>query len=166
LKTLPLSYQEILKRAAGRVAINKLTLQKYSRSKKILPLQEYTQKAFETVKCLDCANCCKNLGPALLPTDLPRMAAGLQISVTALLKKYILMDEDGDFTVNALPCPFLGEDLYCKIYEFRPRSCREYPHTADRNFKKLTNLHLNNAETCPAVQLVLDKIDTALAIKD
>ncbi len=31
------------------------------------------------------------------------------------------------------PCPFLGDDNYCSVYEARPKACREYPHTDRKN---------------------------------
>jgi hypothetical protein len=30
---------------------------------------------------------------------------------------YLRLDEDGDYVVKSTPCPFLGADNFCSIYE-------------------------------------------------
>lgn len=50
---------------------------------------------------------------------------------------YLRVDEDNDKVFKSMPCPFLGEDNLCSIYDIRPKACREFPHT-DRK-KNLSN---------------------------
>jgi hypothetical protein len=69
---------------------------------------------------------------------------------------YLRTDEDGDRVFKALPCPFLGKDHYCSIYEDRPNACREYPHTQQRNMMQKLKITYNNTMICPAVALVVE----------
>lgn len=116
--------------------------------------------AFYTSKtdCLTCGNCCRTLGPRLLDKDIERMAKSLRMKTTDFISKYIKTDEDDDLVFNAMPCPFLGDDNYCAVYENRPRACREYPHTDRKKFSQIYLLSVKNAETCPIVFQVLDEI--------
>lgn len=57
-----------------------------------------------------------------------------------------------------MPCPFLGSDNYCSIYEDRPKACREYPHTDRKKFYQIHALTIKNAETCPAVFHTLEQL--------
>ena len=85
--------------------------------------------AFESVDCLSCANCCKTTSPMLFQADVQRIAKYLKIKTSIFLDKYTYNDEDGDLIFNRSPCPFLGSDNYCDIYDARPKACKEYPHT-------------------------------------
>jgi Fe-S-cluster containining protein len=57
-----------------------------------------------------------------------------------------------------MPCPFLGADNYCSVYDDRPKACREYPHTDRKRFYQILDLTLKNTSTCPAVHLVIEKL--------
>lgn len=116
-------------------------------------------KAFSEIDCLNCANCCKTAGPRIFPKDVERMSEHLKISEAELNDTYLKIDEDGDLVMNSLPCPFLGSDNYCLIYEYRPKACKEYPHTNRKRQKQLLNLHLKNTEYCPAVLKVFEEIE-------
>lgn len=72
--------------------------------------------------------------------------------------QYVRVDEDGDQVFQSMPCPFLGADNYCGIYEHRPKACREYPHTNRVNQYQLLKLHERNAKICPAVEMVLKEL--------
>jgi Fe-S-cluster containining protein len=115
-------------------------------------------KAFDTIDCLKCANCCYNLGPRLTNKDIERLAKTLRLKSHIFIEQYLKIDEDKDYVFKQMPCPFLAPDNYCMIYEQRPKACREYPHTANKKMIKLLNLTLKNAETCPAVYLVLEDL--------
>jgi Fe-S-cluster containining protein len=76
----------------------------------------------------------------------------------AFVEQYVRVDEDRDQVFKSMPCPFLGADNYCSVYEHRPKACREYPHTDRVKQHQLLNLHFKNAEICPAVEHVLENI--------
>ncbi len=119
-------------------------------------------KVFEKVDCLDCANCCKSIPPIINETDARRMAKHLGMKVTAFKDQYVKIDEDMDMVMNQSPCPFLQEDNKCLIYEYRPKACREYPHTEDFEFTSNLKLHAINARYCPAVFHILEDLKTKL----
>lgn len=113
-------------------------------------------KVFENTNCLECANCCKSLGPRITDKDIKRLSKHLKLSETALINQYLKIDEDNDYVFATMPCPFLMGDNYCMVYEHKPKACREYPHTNNRKFYKLLNITRINAATCPAVYEVIE----------
>lgn len=113
------------------------------------------QEAFSKIDCLNCANCCKTTGPLFSQKDINAIANHLNVSPTAFIKKYLRIDEDNDYVLQTVPCPFLGDDNYCSIYEFRPKACREYPHTDRVNQIGILNLTEKNASICPAVAEII-----------
>lgn len=115
-------------------------------------------KISECTDCLQCANCCRSLGPRITDKDVERMAKALRIKAADVVTKYLRIDEDGDMIFQAMPCPFLGADNYCAIYENRPKACREYPHTDRKRFYQIYNLSIKNAYTCPIVYEVLRQL--------
>lgn len=114
-------------------------------------VHELHHEVFEHFNCLDCANCCKTIGPRLIDKDIENLAKHLKMRPSDFEEKYVVTDEDGDKVFRDHPCPFLLPDNYCMVYESRPRACREYPHTDRKRFIQILDLSLNNCETCPAV---------------
>ncbi|HLP04277.1 MAG TPA: YkgJ family cysteine cluster protein [Paludibacter sp.] len=116
------------------------------------------EKYSKRIDCLACANCCRTLGPRITDKDMERMAKALRLKVPDLISRYLRKDEDGDVVFKSMPCPFLGDDNYCAIYESRPKACREYPHTDRKRFYQIYNLSVKNAQTCPIVFEVLEEL--------
>ena len=116
------------------------------------------EAVFETINCLDCANCCRTLGPRITDTDVRRIAAALRIKPSVFVERYLRMDEEGDYIFQSMPCPFLGRDNYCSIYDDRPKACREYPHTDRRRVYQVMALALKNSSICPAVFEILERL--------
>ena len=116
------------------------------------------EAVFETISCLDCANCCRTLGPRITDTDVRRIAAALRIKPSVFVERYLRMDEEGDYIFQSMPCPFLGRDNYCSIYDDRPKACREYPHTDRRRVYQVMALALKNSSICPAVFEILERL--------
>ena len=112
----------------------------------------------ERTDCLACANCCRSLGPLITDKDVERIAKTLRIKASDVIDKYMRIDEDGDTVFRTMPCPFLGTDNYCAIYESRPKACREYPHTDRKRFYQIYQLSIKNAYTCPIVYEVLESL--------
>ncbi len=108
--------------------------------------------------CLQCANCCRNLGPAIYDKDIERMSKALRIKPSEVVAQYLRIDEDNDYVFQSMPCPFLMPDNYCSIYEHRPKACREYPHTDRKKFVQIYNLTVKNSYTCPIAYQVLSEI--------
>ena len=112
----------------------------------------------ENNSCISCAMCCKTLGPRITPQDIKHLAKILNFKESELTEKYLKTDEDGDKIFKTMPCPFLGADNLCVVYEARPRACREYPHITRHSFYKLLKTHKKNYDYCPAVIHVIDKL--------
>jgi uncharacterized protein len=121
-------------------------------------------EAFEEIDCLNCANCCKGLGPRLLNADIERLASHFKMKVSAFMDCYLRIDEDNDYVFKQMPCPFLMDDNYCMVYASRPKACREYPHTDRKNIKAILSVCVKNTETCPAVFDIFEKLPSELKI--
>jgi len=124
-------------------------------------IHDIHDEVFSCTDCLKCANCCKTTTPRVTDRDTDRISKYLRIKASSFEEKYLKRDDEGDFVMNTLPCPFLMTDNACSIYEVRPKACREFPHT-DRA-KQIQILHLTekNIEVCPAVYEIVEKIKTS-----
>jgi Fe-S-cluster containining protein len=116
------------------------------------------KNAFSGFDCLDCANCCKTIGPRLSLNDIERLAKHLKIKPGDFVEKYVIEDEDSDLVFNRNPCPFLLPDNYCLVYENRPKACRDYPHTNRKRFYQILELSHKNCETCPVVFEIFEQL--------
>ena len=123
---------------------------------KIHPLHE---EAFSQIDCLECANCCKTTGPLFTQPDIGRLAKFLGLKAGDFIEKYLRLDEDNDYVLQVLPCPFLGPDNYCQVYEVRPKACREYPHTDRKNQLGILQLAKRNSQICPAVADIFQNLE-------
>lgn len=121
-------------------------------------MQEIHNEVFEKVDCLSCANCCKTTGPLFTQKDIERLAGVFRLKPQQFIEKYLRIDEDNDYVLQSVPCPFLGNDNYCSVYENRPKACREYPHTDRRKFYQINHLTLKNTLICPAAYEVVEQM--------
>jgi uncharacterized protein len=115
-------------------------------------------ETFRKIDCLACANCCKTTSPIFRDVDIKRLSKRLRLTESKFIDAYLKMDEDQDYVLRTAPCPFLGEDNYCSVYEDRPLACREYPHTDRKNMYQILDLTRKNMEVCPAVSLIMKEI--------
>ena len=121
-------------------------------------LPDFHEEAFAKVNCLDCAACCKNYSPRFKTPDLKRIARHLKMKEGDFIEKYLTLDKEGDYVVKSKPCPFLGQDNYCSIYEVRPSDCARFPYTDEDVILKRQPLTLKNSTFCPIVYFVLEKL--------
>jgi Fe-S-cluster containining protein len=78
---------------------------------------------------------------------------------------YLFLDVDGHLALRSTPCSFLDpEDNTCHIYEFRPRACRDYPHTDRRRFIQIADLTLKNTSICPAAFNIVEALKKAIPV--
>lgn len=113
-------------------------------------------QAFEHIDCLQCANCCRTTGPLLLGKDIERLAKHFSMRPADFTTEYLRIDEDNDYVFRKMPCPFLGADNYCGVYESRPSACRDYPHTQQRKIIQKLAITYHNSMICPAVSEVVE----------
>ena len=115
-------------------------------------------EVFEETDCLQCANCCKTTSPIFYQTDIERVAKALRQKPGDFIETYLRIDEDKDYVLKSSPCPFLDADNYCKVYESRPKACREYPHTDRKKMIQITELTFKNTLVCPAVLEIVERL--------
>ena len=120
--------------------------------------KEFHEEAFSEIDCLDCGNCCRGTGPLFIEKDIERVSKTLKMKEGDFTDQYLRKDEDGDWIFKSVPCPFLGDDNYCFIYENRPRACREFPHTDRRKLYQINHLTIKNIEICPAAYKIIEKL--------
>ena len=133
-------------------------LHRADKNKVLKALPDLHEEAFSKIDCLQCANCCKNYSPRFKTPDIKRISRVLGLRESDFIHKYLRVDEDGDFVVNEKPCPFLGPDNFCSIYEDRPSDCRRFPYTDEDVIIKRKELTLKNSTFCPITYYVLEKL--------
>ena len=146
------------RRSADNQKKYKQFLSRADKNKVLKALPGLHDEAFTKIDCLQCANCCKNYSPRFKTPDIKRISKVLGLRESAFIEKYLLVDEEGDFIVNTKPCPFLGADNFCSIYEDRPSDCRRFPYTDEDVIIKRKELTLKNSTFCPITYYVLEKL--------
>ncbi|HJU45344.1 MAG TPA: YkgJ family cysteine cluster protein [Chitinophagaceae bacterium] len=131
-------------------------LQRADKNKVLKQLPALHEAAFRKIDCLQCANCCKNYSPRFKTPDIKRIAKYLKMKEGDFIETYLRLDEEGDYVVKASPCPFLGADNYCSIYDQRPSDCQRFPYTDEDVLLKRPQLTLKNSSFCPIVHEVLE----------
>ena len=116
------------------------------------------EEVFEETDCLTCANCCKTTSPIFYQTDIERVSKSLRMKPGEFIDQYLRIDEDKDYVLKSSPCPFLDSENYCKVYDSRPKACREYPHTNRKKMVQITDLTYKNTLVCPAVLEIVERI--------
>ncbi len=133
-------------------------LQRADKNKVLKALPNLHEAAFKKIDCLQCAACCKTYSPRFKTTDIKRISKHLKLRESVFIDTYLNLDSDGDYVVKSSPCPFLGSDNFCSIYEQRPSDCHRFPYTDEDVLLKRPNITLKNATFCPAVYFVLEKL--------
>lgn len=146
------------KKSAEHQKKYKQLLQKTDKNTILKQLPELHTEAFEKIDCLQCAACCKNYSPRFKTPDIKRISKHLRMKEGAFIDRYLNLDEEGDYVVKSSPCPFLGADNYCNIYDQRPSDCHRFPYTDEDVLLKRPNITLKNSTFCPAVYFVLEKL--------
>lgn len=121
-------------------------------------LPRWHREAFGHISCLDCAACCRGYSPRFKVPDIRRIARYLNLKESVFIEQYLVLDADGDYVARSLPCPFLGKDNACSIYEQRPRDCSRFPYSDEDIFLKRPGISAKNTTFCPAALEVLEKI--------
>lgn len=129
-----------------------------SKNKVLKQLPDLHEEAFSQIDCLQCAACCKNYSPRFKTPDIKRISKHLRMKESAFIETYLTLDTEGDYVVRSTPCPFLGSDNFCSIYDERPSDCHRFPYTDEDVILKRPQLTLKNSEFCPAVFVVMERL--------
>lgn len=146
------------KKSAERQKLYRNYLNRVSKNEVLRKQAEIHEEAFAKIDCLECANCCKNYSPRFKTPDIKRLSKHLRMKESDFIEQYLRVDEDGDFVTKSSPCPFLGDDNHCSIYEARPSDCRRFPYTDEDVLIKRKELTLKNSTFCPITYYVLEKL--------
>ena len=133
-------------------------LAKADKNKILKELPVLHEEAFERVDCLQCAACCKNYSPRFKTPDVKRISKHLGMKESHFIESYLKVDEEGDFVVRSTPCPFLGSDNLCSIYDVRPSDCARFPYTDEDVIFRRQALTLKNTSFCPIAFYVVDQL--------
>lgn len=144
------------KLSAARQKQYKQLLSRTDKNKVLAQLPALHEQAFAKIDCLQCANCCKNYSPRFKTPDIKRISRHLKMKEGEFIETYLMLDTEGDYVVKTKPCPFLGADNYCSIYEVRPSDCQRFPYTDEDVIVKRQSLTLKNSSFCPIVYYVLE----------
>jgi len=124
-----------------------------------------TDEIWRHIDCTKCANCCKTLPVVVDNADIKRLAAALNISQREIVDKYISKDAFGDKQISSTPCPFLGDDNLCTVYEDRPKACHDFPYLYADHFTSRSLMMISNTGTCPIVFNVWRELKTRLGFR-
>ena len=133
-------------------------LQRADKNKVLKQLPDLHEAAFEKIDCLQCANCCKNYSPRFKTPDIKRISKYLRLKESVFIDTYLTLDNEGDYVSKTKPCPFLGTDNYCSIYDQRPSDCHRFPYTDEDVLIKRPAITLKNVSFCPAVFYVMERL--------
>lgn len=150
------------KRSKDKQKLFKQFLAKADKNKVLKALPALHEEAFEKIDCLQCAACCKNYSPRFKTPDVKRISKHLGQKESDFITTFLKVDEEGDFVVKTTPCPFLGADNACSIYDVRPSDCARFPYTDEDVIIKRQSLTLKNASFCPITFYVLEKLERQL----
>lgn len=117
------------------------------------------REVFSIVDCTRCANCCKEMIPSFSEDEIETIAQHLGMESQQFAAIYLAKLQGDDQSIpRSKPCPFLGEDDRCVIYEVRPASCADFPCTNKARFATLSQFHSDNTVHCPAAFYVVEQM--------
>ncbi len=122
-------------------------------------VENLDKEVWQKTNCLECGNCCSKMTPTFTEEDILRISKHLEMTPTAFKKKYLEKDDSNDWVNTRQPCQFLGEDLYCSIYEIRPIDCATFPHHLNKPFDDYNHIYEQNMEYCPATFSLIKKLE-------
>jgi Fe-S-cluster containining protein len=144
------------KKSKERQKLYKQYLQRANKNEVLKQIPVLHEEAVSRIDCLQCANCCKNFSPRFKTPDIKRISKHLKMRESEFIDNFLRVDDEGDFVAKTLPCPFLGADNYCSIYDQRPSDCQRFPYTDEDVIIKRKALTLKNTTFCPITYYVLE----------
>ncbi|MCX6380307.1 MAG: YkgJ family cysteine cluster protein [Armatimonadetes bacterium] len=114
-------------------------------------VEETTDTVWKQIDCTTCANCCRTLQIVVDDKDISRLSAHLGTTPSEFSRRYVQIGKDKTKYFTKIPCPFLGEDNRCTVYEARPQACSGYPYLHWKGFRTHSLMMLDGCSTCPIV---------------
>lgn len=117
------------------------------------------QQLFKNYDCSKCRNCCKMYRGSIPKEDLWRDARYLDITTEQFVDFFLEKDENGkDYQTKHMPCDFLLEDGNCRLGDYKPDSCKNFPNSnrPERLYSMLNMI--DAASVCPVVFEMLERL--------
>lgn len=114
--------------------------------------------AFSRINCLSCGACCRRNQIAVTTKDIRRLARAVGATTEYFTRRYVAETSTGTTYVKGGPCPFLGDNNICSVYEDRPQACRDFPYLHEKKIRVRTLTMLENVGECPIVEDVWTKL--------
>ena len=97
------------------------------------PFQLIAGEVQTHIDCTSCANCCRYSIVSVSDREIETLAAHLGVTVDEASRTYTVPDPDAPsrriLASSRRGCVFLSGNL-CRIYNARPKVCRDFPHVA------------------------------------
>lgn len=149
--------------AESRLKQYRQFLDRVNRNRVLPLLPELHETATAATDCLQCAQCCKSFSPRFKTPDIKRISRVMGLRESEFIERFLKVDEEGDYVTKTIPCPMLGADNYCSIYEDRPSDCRRFPYTDEDVLVKRSRITLENVRFCPITYRVVEGLMKKLA---
>ena len=117
---------------------------------------ELHRELFAEFDCCSCANCCRKSTTPLQDEEIISISAFLGMEKQDFIENYLTEGEEG--LALGTPCRFLGDDGRCAIQDCKPEECRNYPYTDKPERMHSLFSILSNAEVCPVVFEILERL--------
>lgn len=128
-------------------------------------VKETTDTIWQQIDCTTCAHCCRTLQIEVDNKDLRLLAQHTGLTLKQFTKQYVQTDAEGVKHFGAPPCPFLGDDNRCTVYEARPQACRDFPYLHSAGFRQRTLTFIERSASCPIVFNVWNTLKTRLGFR-
>ncbi len=125
---------------------------------------EVSAEVCSEIDCTSCGNCCRTLEVVVDTDDIARLSKRVGMPVRLFTQRYVRTAADRTRHFAASPCPFLGTDNRCSVYEDRPKACRDFPYLDAPNFRSRSLMTLDNCARCPIVFNVWQRLKTRLRV--
>lgn len=79
------------------------------------------------------ARCCQSPAIYLTESEHERLFPDYTLAPELETTTYHAVAETGGFLILQHPCPHLGDDNLCQVYDQRPASCRDFPYSLTPN---------------------------------
>jgi len=123
-------------------------------------VNQIAKPIIEAIDCTQCGNCCRVLDVFIEKQDMPRLIHATNMDEHSLIDAYI--DQTPELKAGEvgcfqhIPCPFL-QGKRCRIYEYRPDACRQYPEFTP-DFRWMLSYLINGTHQCPIIYNVLSEL--------
>ena len=115
------------------------------------------KELFAGYDCSTCRNCCNMYKGSIPKEDMERDAEYLGITEEQFID-FFLEEDGGEYFTKHVPCDFLQEDGECKLGDYRPDSCKNYPYTNQPG--RLSSLFgmLDAITVCPVAFEIFERL--------